>query len=294
MPLAKLLCFLPALFLLVMHIRRIVGNITRIKTPKEPSSFHLPAVGTFFQIGRVSNGQCDLRARARQAMLDAGFHPDFPVEISRQLEAQKAHPPQNPALQPRDLRSVLWSSIDNDQSRDLDQIEFAEKLPDGSCRLLVGIADVDSLVPKGSAIDQHAQSETTSVYTGICVFPMLPEALSTNATSLLDSQDRLSLVMEMQVAASGEVNHQQVYVASVCNKAKLTYNATGAWLEGRGPIPAPVASTPGMEQQLRLQLEVASCLRQFRKQQGALTFGSVETTPIIEGNSVTDLQDRKP
>jgi VacB/RNase II family 3'-5' exoribonuclease len=223
-------------------------------------------------------------------MLEAGFHPDFPPEISTQIEAQKNPPSQPSPAPPRDLRSLLWSSIDNDQSRDLDQIEFAEKLADGSYRLLVGIADVDSLVPQGSAIDQHARSETTSVYTGISVFPMLPEALSTNATSLLDSQDRSSLVIEMQVAASGEVHQQQVYPALVRNKAKLTYNATGAWLEVRGPLPPAVAAAAGMEPQLRLQAEVSVCLRQFRKQQGALTFGSVETIPVIEGNIVTELK----
>src|SRR6266850_5636232 len=233
---------------------------------------------------------CDLKARARQAMLDAGFHPDFPAEVAAEIEAAKKSNAQAHGVSPRDLRSLLWSSIDNDHSRDLDQVEFAEKQADGSYRLLVGIADVDALVAKGSAVDRHAQSETTSVYTGITVFPMLPEALSTNATSLLDSQDRPSVIIEMQVAGSGEVNGQQVYLGLIRNKAKLAYNATGAWLEGRGPIPPAIAATAGMEEQIRLQVEISSCLRHLRKQQGALTFGTIETAPVIENGTVTDVK----
>src|SRR5882672_3455331 len=132
----------------------------------------------------------DLRARARQAMVERGFHPDFPPEIAREVDARKQHPPAGNAPAVRDLRDLLWSSIDNDTSRDLDQVEYAEKLPDGSARLLIGIADVDSFVPHGSAIDAHAGSETTSVYTGVVAFPMQPGELSTDATSLLAEQQR--------------------------------------------------------------------------------------------------------
>jgi exoribonuclease-2 len=236
------------------------------------------------------NGRIDLNARAHQAMLDAGFHPDFPSEIAREIAASNPSGSPAPSSTVRDLRDLLWSSIDNDHSRDLDQIEFAERDPRGGYHLLVGIADVDSRVRKGSATDGHAQSETTSVYTGIATFPMLPEALATNATSLLDSQDRLSVVIDMRIGDSGEVNHGEFYLALVRNKAKLTYNATGAWLEGRGPIPPSVAAASGCEQQLRLQCELADRLRQFRKRQGALCFGSVETTPVIEQGVVRDLQ----
>jgi exoribonuclease-2 len=218
-------------------------------------------------------------------MLDAGFHPDFPPAISQEIANSK---PPSPNV--RDLRDLLWSSIDNDHSRDLDQIEFAEKHPEGGYRLLVGIAEVDSRVPKGSATDAHAHSETTSVYTGVATYPMLPEALATNATSLLDAQDRLSVIMDMRIADSGEVNHGEFYLALVRNKAKLTYNATGAWLESRGPIPPAAATVPGCDEQLRLQMEVSARLRQFRKQQGALCFGSVETTPVIEQGVVKDLR----
>jgi exoribonuclease II len=233
---------------------------------------------------------CDLKSRAGQAMLDAGFHPDFPPELLREAQTASLHPSTGSTADVCDLRALPWSSIDNDHSRDLDQVEFVEKLPDGNYRLLVGIADVDSSVHKGSVTDAHAQSETTSVYTGVATFPMLPEALSTNATSLLDAQDRLAVVMEMRASPAGEVDHQQVYLALLRNKAKLAYTSTGAWLESRGPIPPAAATVPGMEQQLRLQAELSHCLSEFRKQQGALTFGSTEVTPVVEGGAVKDVK----
>jgi VacB/RNase II family 3'-5' exoribonuclease len=189
----------------------------------------------------------------------------------------------------RDLRALLWSSIDNDNSRDLDQVEYAEKLADDSIKLLVGIADVDAFVPAQSAIDQHAASETTSVYPGPVVFPMLPDALSTDRTSLVDAQDRVAIIIEMRVQATGEVSCHDIYQASLRNHAKLAYNATGAWLEGTGPIPAAIARVPGMEAQLRLQLETSRRLRAVRKANGALTFSSIEATTIIENGRVTDL-----
>ena len=236
----------------------------------------------------MTNAPFDLRARAHQAMLDAGFHPDFPPEIFHEIQSLKQPAPNIPN-NVRDLRSLLWSSIDNDSSRDLDQVEYAEKLPDGAIRLLVGIADVDSLVPKGSAADQHASTETTSVYTGVATFPMLPEALSTDLTSLRDAQERLSIVIELRVAESGDVLHHDAYPAWLRNCAKLAYSSTGAWLEGKGPIPAAIAAVPGMEAQLRLQLEVSQRLRALRQRQGVLTFGSVEATPVVENGEVKAL-----
>jgi VacB/RNase II family 3'-5' exoribonuclease len=229
----------------------------------------------------------DLKARAHQAMLDAGFHPDFSANISRETQTLREAPPKNSAV--RDLRSLLWSSIDNDSSLDLDQVEYAEKLPDGSTRLLVGIADVDASVPKGSATDEHAAAETTSVYTGVATFPMLPDVLSTDLTSLRDAQDRLAIVIELQVLDSGEVKGHDVYPAWLHNRAKLAYNSTGAWLEGRGPIPPAIATVPGMEAQLRLQLETSVRLRNLRRQHGALTFGSLEATPVVQNGEVKDL-----
>ncbi|HSU53529.1 MAG TPA: RNB domain-containing ribonuclease [Candidatus Dormibacteraeota bacterium] len=231
----------------------------------------------------------DLKARARAAMLERGFHPDFPAAVTGELAALNSHPP---AIDSgiRDLRGLLWSSIDNDTSRDLDQVEYAEKLPNGGTRLLVGIADVDAFVSKGSSIDGHASSETTSVYTGVATFPMLPGELSNNATSLLDAQERLSVIIEMIVLDSGETKCQEVYLARLKNAAKLTYSVTGAWFEGRGPIPRAVANVPGMEAQLRLQQEASEKLRGIRKAHGALAFESREATPVLEDGTVKDLK----
>jgi exoribonuclease-2 len=234
----------------------------------------------------MANTQIDLKARAHQAMLDAGFKPDFPPEVTREIQALK---PSNGNGAVRDLRSLLWSSIDNDSSRDLDQVEYAEKLSDGTTRLLIGIADVDSSVPKGSATDRQASFETTSVYTGVATFPMLPGELSTDRTSLMDAQDRLSLVIELHVADSGEVTCHDVYPALLRNRAKLAYSSTGAWLEGRGPMPQTVAATSGLEVQLRLQQETSEKLRGIRKSHGALTFASCEATPVVENGEVKDL-----
>jgi VacB/RNase II family 3'-5' exoribonuclease len=238
----------------------------------------------------MTNTPFDLKSRAHQALLEAGFHPDFGPEVVREIQALEAGGPKIAAAGVRDLRALPWSSIDNDQSRDLDQIEYVERLPDGSSRLRVGIADVDSWVPKGSATDRQAAQETTSVYTGVATFPMLPNGLSTGLTSLLDAQDRLCLVVEMHILDSGEVDHKEVYPAWVRNGAKLAYSSTGGWLEGRSPMPPAVASAPGMEAQLRLQQETSASLRGLRRQHGALTFGSVEASPVVENGQVTDLK----
>jgi exoribonuclease-2 len=189
----------------------------------------------------------------------------------------------------RDDRQLLWSSIDNDSSRDLDQVEFAEKLPEGAIRLLIGIADVDCRVPKGSAIDARARAETTSVYTGVKTFPMLPEKLSTDLTSLTEGQDRVATVMELHILDSGDVNFHDVYPAWVRNYAKLAYSSCGAWLENRGAMPQRISQVPGLEAQLRLQAETAAKLRGLRKRSGTLTFGSVEATPVVENEQVKDL-----
>ena len=237
----------------------------------------------------MTSAPIDLRTRAHQAMLEAGFRPDFPPDVLREVQLLKQAPPMNNASAFRDLRSLLWSSIDNDNSRDLDQVEYVEKLLGGATRLLVGIADVDASVPKGSATDRQAAAETTSVYAGVATFPILPDELSTDLTSLLDEQDRLSLVIEMRVSDSGEVDGQEVYPARLRNRAKLAYSSTGAWLEGRAPVPPAVARIPAMEAQLRLQQETSEKLRGLRKQHGALTFGSVEATPVVENGQVKDL-----
>jgi len=235
----------------------------------------------------------DLEARARRAMLDAGFLPDFPPEVLAETQEFKSAVQASPKPQVRDLRHLAWSSIDNDTSRDLDQVEYAERLSDDSIRLLVGIADVDSLVSKGSAIDRQAGLESTSVYTGVKTFPMLPTELSTDLTSLSEGAHRSALVIELRIIGSGEVDCHDVYPACILNCAKLAYSSTGAWLEGQGPTPAPAAKTQGMEAQLRLQLEASGRLRNIRKQHGTLSFGSIEPTPVIEHGEVKDLTVRK-
>lgn len=178
----------------------------------------------------------------------------------------------------RDLRSLPWSSIDNDTSRDLDQAEVAERVS-GGIRIMVAVADVDSEVAIGTPIDQHAASETTSVYTGIRTFPMLPEKLSTDVTSLNQGADRLAVVIEMVVSADGAVSSESIYRALVRNQAQLTYNAVGAWLEGRGP-------SVGMEEQLKLQDEAAQNLLSERQKLGALDLDRVEAEPVISGGKV--------
>jgi exoribonuclease II len=241
----------------------------------------------------MTNAPLDLKARARQAMLEAGFQPDFPPEVRREIQSLTQPPRSQVGPSVRDLRSLLWSSIDNDTSRDLDQAECAERLSDGAVRLLIGIADVDSSVRKGSATNAHAALESTSVYAGVSTFPMLPEELSTDVTSLVDAQDRLSVVIELHVLASGDVDCHDVYLALIRNRAKLAYHSTGAWLEGRGPMPTAIAIAPGMEDQLRLQLDTSERLRGLRKQHGALTFSSIEATPTVENGVVKDLTVRQ-
>ncbi len=237
----------------------------------------------------MTNGQIDLKARARQAMMDEGFHPDFPPEVLSEARAPQAGANPNAGPPPQDLRALAWSSIDNDSSRDLDQVEYVEKLADGTVRLLVGVADVDAFVPKGSATDRRAGTECTSVYADVATFPMLPDEFSTARTSLLDGQDRAAMFVELRISAGGEVTCHDVYRATLCNRAKLAYHSTGAWLEGKGPLPPAAAAVPGMDAQLRLQRETADRLRAVRKQKGMLAFSSDEAAPEVVDGQVKNL-----
>src|SRR6266513_1981010 len=192
-----------------------------------------------------------LRSAAVAAMVKNGFEPDFSPEVMREVRSLE-DPSDDPLpAGTRDLRALPWSSIDNRESRDLDQIEVAERLADGAIRLLIGVADVDSLVTLGSAADAHAAANTTSVYTGVAVFPMLPERLSTHLTSLNEGEDRLAVVIQFDIAADGALANSSVYRALVHNRAKLTYDAVGAWLEGRGPEPNAIARSSELREQLR-------------------------------------------
>jgi VacB/RNase II family 3'-5' exoribonuclease len=230
-------------------------------------------------------------------MLAHGFHPDFPPQITEQLAELKAHPPQiEPGHDVRDLRNLLWSSIDNDTSKDLDQIEVAERLPNGDIKVLIAIADVDAFVFKHSAIDDHAAAETTSVYTGVRIFPMLPEELSTGATSLLENADKLSVVTEFTVDAKGSVSSSGVYRAIVRNKAQLAYNGVGGWLDGTSQAPPKVAASTELQAQLKLQNQAAQALRKQRYQNGALNLETTEVTPVIIDQQIVDVakQEKNP
>jgi len=229
----------------------------------------------------------NLAAAARQEMIDHGFAPDFPPEAERQLA--EIQPRLDASL--RDLTGLLWSSIDNDDSRDLDQIEWAERTAAG-IRVLVGVADVDSLVGKGSPIDAHAARETTTVYTGIRTFPMLPERLSTDLTSLNEGQDRAAVVIEMLVAADGSVSKSSIYRARVRNRAQLAYGGVGAWLEGAAPAPPKVAASPDLAAQLKLQDDAAGILREARHRLGALTFDRLEAEPVFADGKVQNIAAR--
>ncbi len=225
---------------------------------------------------------------AHNAMLRYGLQPEWPPGAIAELARLTANVPSAA----RDLRSLLWSSIDNDESRDLDQLEVC--IDQATPRLLIAIADVDALVARGSALDRHAQTNTTSVYTPARVFPMLPPELSTDRTSLNEREDRPALVIDMAVADDGTVSNVEVYQAYVQNRAKLTYNAVAAWLDGNGRPPAPVGSNPTLAEQLKLQDRVASRLRTRRDEQGALDFDRREVKPVVTDGVVSDLRTEEP
>ena len=231
----------------------------------------------------------NLVAAAHASMLEHGFQPDFPAGTDSQLAAIQAHPepPAVPGIQ--DLRGLLWSSIDNDTSKDLDQIEWAEPLPDGRIRVLIAVADVDARVSLGTVIDSHARGETTSVYTGVKVFPMLPAELSEGITSLNENEDRVALVVEFAVDQAGTASDGKAYRALVRNRAQLAYNGVGAWLEGSGPPPAKVAASADLAAQLKLQDAAAQRMVGGRFQHGALDLETIETTPVTLAGEVVDI-----
>jgi VacB/RNase II family 3'-5' exoribonuclease len=232
----------------------------------------------------------DLQAIAKQIMIEHGFEPDFPPAVPEQLAALRSHPPEVAAGgDVRDLRGLLWSSIDNDTSRDLDQIEVAERLSDGGVKIMIGIADVDAFAPKQTPIDQHAARETTTVYAGVRNFPMLPEELSTGQTSLLEDQDRLSVVIEFVVDGSGMIQSSSLYRAVVRNKAQLQYNSVGGWLESSAAAPPKVAASSDLQAQLKLQDEIAQKLKDKRHQHGALSLQTDELHPLVLNEEVIDV-----
>jgi exoribonuclease II len=230
----------------------------------------------------------ELKRLATDAMRAHGLVPDLPTAAVAQANAATPAIESGPEI--RDLRSLLWSSIDNDDSLDLDQIEVAEPMGGGQCKLMVGIADVDSVVKAGTAVDQHARINTTSVYTAAEIFPMLPERLSTNLTSLSQDEDRLCVVIEMTIEANGMVGASSIYRAQVRNRAKLAYRSVAAWLHGPGPAPSRVAAVAGLEEQLRLQDTIAQTLKRSRQSKGALEFDTGENRAVFQDGVLIDLQ----
>jgi VacB/RNase II family 3'-5' exoribonuclease len=226
---------------------------------------------------------------AQRAMIERGLLPDFSAQALAELGRIQA-----PAAMSdgpiRDLRHLLWASIDNDDSRDLDQLTVAEALPGDTVKVLVAVADVDSLVRDGSAIDEHARHNTTSVYTAAKIFPMLPEKLSTDLTSLNFSEDRLSIVVEMVIGADGSLQDSSIYRGRVRNHAKLAYNSVAAWLEGSGSVPEAIAAVNGLDENLRTQDRVAQSMRRLRHVHGALSLETIEARPIFDGDQIRDLK----
>lgn len=238
----------------------------------------------------MSSPRVFLQRVARQAMQERGFEPDFSsaaLEQVARLQSAAA------ADGRRDLQDLLWCSIDNDDSRDLDQLSVAQPLGDDATRVLVAIADVDALVKRDSPVDLHAVHNTTSIYTGAQIFPMLPERLSTDLTSLSEDEDRAAIVVEYVVAADGSIGASDVYQAVVHNHAKLAYPSLGAWLEGKGPLPPKISDVPGLDENLRRQDRAAQALKRRRHDLGALTLATIEPRPVFEDDTLRDLVEQR-
>ena len=228
-------------------------------------------------------------------MRENGFAVEMPPSVSQQVDGIAAAASSKIIVRDdgRDLRDLLWSSIDNDTSRDLDQLEVAQALANGATKVLVAIADVDAFVPKDSPIDEFAASQTTTVYLGVRNFPMLPEQLSTGITSLLEDGDKLALVIEFVVTATGELQSNSVYRALVRNKAQLSYDSVGRWLDEAAPAPPKVQQSPDLQAQLRLQNRAAEALRGARHRHGALNIETIESRPIVRNQEVVNLENEQ-
>ena len=230
---------------------------------------------------------------ARRVMLEKGLVPDFTLKAEAELDAIPG-PATAADAATRDLRDLLWCSIDNDNSRDLDQLTVAEALPDGAVKVLVAIADVDALVKQASALNEHAQQNTTSVYTAAQIFPMLPNRLSTDLTSLNYQTDRLAVVVELVIAADGTLTNSSLYQATVRNRAKLAYRSVGAWLEDRGPMPAEIADVAGLAENLRLQDQTAHKLNTLRHAHGALSLEIIESRAVFDRGYLKGFEVEEP
>ncbi len=234
-------------------------------------------------------GKGILERIAYRVMKERGFSPDFSRAALNELKKIE-EPNEAEKSAGKDLRHMLWASIDNDDSLDLDQLTVAESLPDKPIKILVAIADVAALVKKNSAIDDHARQNTTTIYTAGRIFSMIPEKLSTDLTSLNDAEDRLAIVIEMVINRMGEIQSSDIYRALVRNHAKLAYNSVAAWLEGNGPMPEAVKAVSGLAENLRIQDRVAQTLKAFRHDQGALDLQTIEARPVFDGDEIQDLR----
>jgi len=230
-----------------------------------------------------------LQSIAHQAMLERGLLPDFSTEALAELGRLQIPSPTN-GEPVRDMRALLWASIDNDDSRDLDQLTLAEAVPGDNIQILVAIADVDSFIKDGSAIDEHARHNTTSVYTAAEIFPMLPEKISTDVTSLNFNEDRLSIVVEMVIGADGSLQESKIYRAWVRNHAKLAYNSVAGWLENNGAIPEAIVAVKGLDENLRLQDRVAQSMKKLRHVHGALSLETIEAKPVFDDDQIRSLE----
>jgi VacB/RNase II family 3'-5' exoribonuclease len=233
-----------------------------------------------------------LQRIAHRVMLERGLVPDFPLQALAELDGIHG-PATRTEESTRDLRNLLWCSMDNDDSRDLDQLTVAEAMPNGAAKVLVAIADVDAVVKKRSALDDHARQNTTSVYTVAETFPMLPEKLSTDLTSLNYESDRLAIVIEMVLAGDGSLQSSDLYGARVRNRAKFAYNSVAVWLEGNGPMPQGIGTVSGLDENLRLQDRVAQKLKALRHLHGALNLEIIEARPVFDGDELKDLEAEK-
>src|ERR1700693_1844884 len=228
------------------------------------------------------SSRADLKEIARKAMVDRGLEPDFPRDALAELDRLRGPAPVEGV---KDMRDRPWISIDNDDSRDLDQLSVAQKLQDGAVSVWVAVADVDALVAKSSALDRHAHENTTSVYTAAEIFPMLPEKLSTNWTSLNENEDRVAMVVEMVFEGGGRLRSSEIYRAAVRNKAQLAYDSVSVGLEDGRSSPASAA-----REQLQLQDRVTKTLKELRHEHGALDLETIEPKAVFQDDTIVDVR----
>ena len=231
---------------------------------------------------------------AHQAMLAHGFLPDYSPQVQAEVDQIQGSWDIGSNATIHDQRNLLWASIDNDDSRDLDQLTTAEAMPDGKWKIFVAIADVDSYVKKGSAINEHARHNTTTVYTPARIFSMLPERLSTDLTSLNLNLDRTAIVIKMVIAQDGSITSSSIYQARVRNHARLAYNRTAAWLENRTEMPEDIAAVPGLAESLRMQDQAARHMKNIRHLNGALSLETIQARPSFDGDQIRSLEVDEP